>query len=252
MALVPGSEVEAGLRRRHAVNGGRAVARADDLRSVAGVRPGLCRRRCHRRDGESENKQLGGEPLPVLHLNSLSRVSCHVSTVRRAVVSVVRSGDGRSVKLLTQRSSGSSSRAFPKRNVTALLRLRRTESTAVLRHGLSRARWASGESTASDRKLAADSTAGLGRRTRPRSPPMPSLSSASARLAGTRGGCPRGRGKIHTSAGYPAVLAPKDPTRATVAAAVVVSFEEPRLTTPASVTTSKRQRFGVQIEGGRR
>src|SRR5215216_3260437 len=30
------------------------------------------------------------------------------------------------------------------------------------------------------------------------------------------------------------------------------SLSEPRLTTPASVTTSKRQRFGVQIEGGRR
>ena len=116
MVSVPSSQVEAGLRRRHALIGARAVARADDLRSVgAGVEPCLCRRRCDRRDRESESNQLDGEPLPALHLHSLSRVSCHVSTVRRAGVPVVRSRDTRSVKLVTERSSGSSLRACPRR-----------------------------------------------------------------------------------------------------------------------------------------
>jgi hypothetical protein len=111
MASVPSSEVEAGLRRRDAGNGARAVIRADDLRSAARVKPCLCRRRCHRRDGEAESDQLDGEPLPALHLNSLSRVSCHVSTVRRAVASVVRSRDSGSVKVLTQRSRAASRNA---------------------------------------------------------------------------------------------------------------------------------------------
>jgi hypothetical protein len=50
-----------------------------------------------------------------LHLYSLSRVSCHHSTVRRAGVPVVRSRDSRSVKLLTQRSSAALSRGCARR-----------------------------------------------------------------------------------------------------------------------------------------
>ena len=122
MASVPSSEVEAGLRRRHALNGARAVARADDLRPVgAGVQPCLCRRRCDRRGRESESNHLDGEPLPALHLNSLSRVSWHVSTVRWAGLPVVRSRDTRRVKVLTERWSGSPSRPSP-RGCAALLR----------------------------------------------------------------------------------------------------------------------------------
>ena len=99
------------------------------VRSVARVEPRLCRRRCHRRDGESESDQLDGEPLPAFHLNSLSRVFCHISTVRRAWVPVVRSRDSRSVKLLIgQRGSGSASRASPG-GLTALLRHLRPAST---------------------------------------------------------------------------------------------------------------------------
>ena len=118
MASVPSSEVEAGPRRRHSGIGARTILRGDDVRSVvrsvARVEPRLRRRRCHRRDGESESDQLDGEPLPAFHLNSLSRVFCHISTVRRAWVPVVRSRDSRSVKLLIERGSGSYSRACPR------------------------------------------------------------------------------------------------------------------------------------------